>query len=462
MNISLRRQSGCQPTRSDRAVLAAALIFSVLAFDPMRAHATGYFIDQQSVSGLGRADAGDAAAAEDASTVFYNPAGMTELWSNTPSTGNTLLQSGVQVIFPRTRVTNDGSTAETPGTDGLSLPYPGGDGVNPGRISPVPNFYVVHRIYDGAAYVGLGVTAPFGLSGLYNSSWFGRYDDLAADLLTINIGPVIAIPINRYVSIGAGIDIQYQSSVLSSALPDPFVPLGPTTASDGHFDARGTAWALGYNIGILVKPTKDLRLGVQYRSAVDHTIKGTASFSGFTGPLSVLNGSTGAEAVNRLPNILTLGVAYQLSPKTDLFGGISWYGWNRVGAVDIHLDNGMDISSNSAYRNALSVAVGLDYRWSNALTLRTGFKFDQTPTEDAYRNTSFPDANRYWLTVGASYKISPRFAVDFALAHVFEDAVQVNVTRTYFDNTPLASAVNVRANVQSSVTTVSAAINYRF
>lgn len=428
-------------------------------------HATGYFINQDSASGLGRADAGDAAAAQDASTVFYNPAGMTELWpQGSDPARNTLFQAGGHIIFPWSHLSNAGSTAAGPGTLGFPVAYSGTDATNPGHISPVPNFYVAQRLFDGAVFAGLGVTAPFGLSSQYDSTWFGRYDALRASLLTINIGPVVAVPINKYISVGGGIDIQYQRSVLASALPNPLVPGGPSTLTDGRFDIRGSALAVGYNVGVLIKPTESLRIGLHYRSAVDHTLKGTAGISGFSDPLaSLLNFSTQAKAVSKLPDILTGGVAYRLTDTVTLFGEASYYGWGRVGSTAIQFANGApDQTLVQKYRDTFALGVGAEYRWSDTLTLRTGLKYDRTPTVDEFRNTSFADASRYWLTVGATQKLSANTSVDVAIAHVLEDGTSVDVTRTLYAGTPLASAVNVRAKVNSSVTTVSAALNYRF
>jgi long-chain fatty acid transport protein len=426
-------------------------------------HATGFFIDQQSASGLGRADAGDAAAAQDASTVFYNPAGMTELWHDADPSRDTILQSGMHIIIPQSHLSNGGSTATTPGSGGIPVSYPGSDAIDPGRTSPVGNAYIVHRLLDGAAYVGLGITSPFGLSGEYQSDWFGRYDNLKATLQTLNIGPVVAVPINSYLSVGGGIDIQYEKSVLSLAIPNPLAPGGPSTATDGHFDVRGDAWAVGYNIGILVKPTPDLRFGVHYRSAIEHTLTGTATTSGFSGPLSALNTSAGASAVSKLPNFVTSGAVYEINPALSLFGETSWYGWSRLGSTSIQFTNGNPpLTVPGGFRDTYALGIGAEYRWNEELTLRTGARFDRTPTVDQFRNTSFADANRYWLAGGATYKLSEAASIDFAFVHVIENATHVDITRTSFDGSALASSVNIRANVHSSVTTVSGAFNYRF
>jgi long-chain fatty acid transport protein len=460
--MTIPMQVPCGIVCVGRGLAAAAFVYAALGIAGA-AHATGFFINQQSASGLGRADAGDAAAAQDPSTVFYNPAGMTELWRDGDPSRDTILQSGMHIIVPQSHLSNGGSTATTPGSGGVPVSYPGSDAIDPGHASPVGNAYIVHRLFDGAAYVGLGLTSPFGLAGEYHSGWFGRYDNQKATLQTLNIGPVVAVPINSYLSVGGGIDIQYQKSVLSLAIPNPLAPGGPSTATDGHFDVRGDAWAVGYNIGILLKATPDFRFGVHYRSAIDHTLTGTATTSGFSGPLSALNTSTGASAVSKLPNIVTSGAVYEINPMLSLFGEFSWYGWNRLGSGLIQFDNGNPpLAVPGGWRDTYALGIGAEYRWSTELTLRTGFKFDRTPTVDQFRSTSFADANRYWLAGGATYKLSEAASIDFAFVHVIENGTRVDVTRTSFDGSALASSVNVRANVHSSVTTVSSALNYRF
>ena len=179
-----------------RAHCVIGLIITCSVLDSTdTAQATGFFIDQQSASGLGRANAGDAAAALDASTVYFNPAGMTELWRNADTSQDTLLQLGGHIIIPQSHLGNNQSTATTLGTGNVALSYLGSDANNPGHVAPNYKQLCRQRLFDGAAYVGLGITTPFGLSGEYESSWFGRYDNIKSALLTIDIGPVVAIPI---------------------------------------------------------------------------------------------------------------------------------------------------------------------------------------------------------------------------------------------------------------------------
>ena len=90
--------------------------------------ASGFAISEQSVSGLGNAFSGAAAIAEDASTIFFNPAGLTLL------KGNSLLGAGY-LIIPSINFTNQGSVTVT------GQPLSGGNGGNAGETVVIPNLY---------------------------------------------------------------------------------------------------------------------------------------------------------------------------------------------------------------------------------------------------------------------------------------------------------------------------------
>jgi long-chain fatty acid transport protein len=447
-------------------ILAACLILGASA----AARATGYFINQQSVTGLGRAFAGSVAAADDPSTVFYNPAGMIRLFAGAQNGIGFAGSVGANVIIPHSKLKNDGSTAATPGTLGVPTSYPGDNAKDPGDPTAVPNLYALQRLYEDRVVVGLGITEPFGLSGKYDDDWFGRYDSIETELTTINIGPVVAVRVNDYLSLGAGLDVQYAHSTLSSAIPNPLAPGGVSPATDGLFKAKGDDWSVGYNVGLLVAPPgASWRVGIHYRSQMDHKIEGSARTSGLTGPLAAANGEVDASAKSKLPAILSTGFAYallrdrEIGDRLTLYGDFTYFWWDVAKEARIKFDDGSpDAVRPANYRNTYAAGIGLDYRWNQQLTLRTGFRFDRTPTVDRYRDTSFADANRYWLAAGASYQVRHWLAVDLGLTHVFEDSTSVDVERQFFGGTGLDSTVRVKADVQSSVTTVGANVRVRF
>lgn len=72
------------------------------------AHSSAFMLNENSTAASGRSYAGGAAIADDASTIFYNPAGMTEL-------KRAEVQVGTYVIAPNAEITNRGSnSAGTP------------------------------------------------------------------------------------------------------------------------------------------------------------------------------------------------------------------------------------------------------------------------------------------------------------------------------------------------------------
>jgi len=172
--------------------LSRAIGFAATVFVATPAWPSGYFIDQQSVPGLGRCNAANVAAAYDPSTIFFNPAGITELWQGEASSDTRKASVGLSVIIPNSDIRNSGSTAATPGSLGLQVPSRGQDETNPTEPTPVGNMYLAQRLPNSRFYFGLGLTSPFGLAAKYEEDWFGRYDSTEVKLLTINIGPTVA------------------------------------------------------------------------------------------------------------------------------------------------------------------------------------------------------------------------------------------------------------------------------
>src|SRR4051794_11394988 len=226
------------------------------------ASAAGFYIKEQSVTGLGRAFAGESAMSEDASTIFFNPAGMTRLQGPEAT-------AGVHLLVPRADLENRGSTstARTPAGAVVTRPIGGSDGGNPYSPTPVPNAYFAYPLMNRNLWVGLGVSAPFGLANKYNADWFGRYDSIETDLLTLDIAPSVAYKVLDWVSVGGGIDIQYADAKLTNAV-------FTGTPTDAIFDVEGNDWAVGYNVGILLDPLPTTRVGIHYRSRIDHTLEG--------------------------------------------------------------------------------------------------------------------------------------------------------------------------------------------
>lgn len=422
------------------------------------ASATGFFINQQGVKELGRVGAGNAAIADDLGTIYFNPAGLTEIWGETEAQARGGV--GVHLIVPRSRLRNSGSTASTSGTLGAPVPSGGGDARNPTDPTPVLNLFWAREVLRDRAAIGVGLTVPFGLTTEFEGDWFGRYDAVEASLRTFNLAAVAAYRFDSGLSIGGGLDLQYANSLLATAIPNPLVPGGPTAATDARATTKGHDWTPGFNIGVLVPVTPKTRMGVHYRSGMKHRLEGSTEVSGLAGPLAPFNGRVGARADLHLPGIATMAVRHLWSDHLQLLASAEWYDWSRFREVRVRFADGSpDTVRQANYRDAYAVALGAEYKVSQELATRGGIRFDQTPTVNGFRDTTVPDANRLWFGVGATYRASKESAWDFAFNHVLFRHADIDVTRTFFDGTPLASSVRVKGGAKSVVNTL--AIEYR-
>lgn len=444
-----------------RARVVAACIMGLMVSPAL---ATGFFLNQQSVQGLGRTDAGNAVAAGDPSTVYSNPAGLPYLWRDSATQGsNTLFAFSTHLIIPTSDHVNTGSTATTPGSGGAAVRYAGVNFSDPTEPTPVPNMFIAHKLAGDNAYVGLAITSPFGLSAKYSDDWFGRYDATEVSLRTVNFAMVGAYQFTPALSVGGGLDVQYARSKLVQAVPNPLNAGGPTAATDARAESTGTAWTPGFNIGAMYQADDATRFGLHYRSAMHHKITGTVTTTGLTGALAAGNGVVGATSQLNLPQIVTAGVMRRIGDKLTVYGEIDWYGWSIVKELRVQFDNGTaDAVRPANYRNTFAYAVGADYAWSERLTVRGGVQFDFTPTVDATRDTTFPDSDRIVFATGASYRFNRRTYFDFAAGHVKFRTAGIGITRSFFTGTAVASTATISDSVTPSVTTVSAQVRYAF
>lgn len=403
------------------------------------ADAAGFYIKEQSVTGLGRAFAGESAVSEDASTIFFNPAGMTRLQGPEAS-------AGVHLLVPRADLENRGSSSSSPAG---TLPIGGSDGGNPYDPTPVPNAYFAYPVMGRDLWVGLGVSAPFGLANKYDANWFGRYDSIETDLLTINIAPSVAYKVLDWVSIGGGIDIQYADAKLVNA-----VFAGPT-APDVISNVEGDDWAVGYNVGVLFEPLPTTRVGVHYRSRIDHTLEGDVKLTQAGALRSNLPGTADLD----LPDIIAVGFAHDVTPALTVMAEYNWYGWSSFKEIRVKRSGLPDQVVTQNYEDTFSVAVGAQYKLNDEWTVRSGFQYDETPTVDGFRSTRTPDGDRYWLSAGLSYDVSDNFTVDVAYTHIFISDSDVNTRQP--GAAPVLST-NTRASLESSVDIFAAALRYKF
>ncbi|TRW18114.1 OmpP1/FadL family transporter [Glacieibacterium frigidum] len=413
------------------------------------AAAGGFFLQEQSPLAVGRAFAGEAAIGDSAATVWYNPAGMTRL----PGTS---LELGTHILDIESAQSDRGSTRGVAGT-ALQLPTGGGDGGNPfSRPIAIPSGYLSAQVADSKLWLGLGISAPFGLKVIYDEDFFGRYDSLGSDLKSFNIQPSVAYKISDRISVGAGFDIQTFKVSLTSALPN----VSPTLP-DARSRIDGEDLSFGWNAGVQVD-LGQVRLGGHYRSSVKHTLDGAVQVEGLVGPLAAGNGSRFGLAPLSTPDIATVSAVFG-ADKLRLLGSVNWYNWSRFERIRVSTPDGTVIAnSEQQYRDTWSYSGAVEYDVSDKFTLRAGSMFDQTPTRDEFRTTRVPDGNRIWASTGLTMRVSEAVALNASYAHVFVKTKQIDRTDPFFAGTPAATSARIRSENTGNVDMVAGSVSLRF
>jgi long-chain fatty acid transport protein len=440
--------------RGDRG-LAAMLALSAIAASGA-ASGAGFYIQEQSAASAGRAHAGNVAAADDASTIYYNPAGLTQL-------PGIQLDQGINLIVPDAGLTDLGTVDHSPLAPN-SRPG-GGNGGNPGASTPLGNFYASAQIPDYPVWVGLGVSVPFGLAAKYEQNSFARYDSIDSYVETFDFAPTIAIKFNDWLSFGIGLDEQYAYVKLRSAVPDALAPGGPSIATDGRLTLTGHTWSTGFNGGLLITPQPGTKIGFTYRYGIQHNIRGSVTIANLPGILSVANTQVTGLASLDLPDIVQAGFSQKITPEWTLLGEFDYYTWSNFQQIAIHTTNPLigNLVTRENYQDSYSFAVGAEYQLDPQWRLRGGFKYDQTPTIDGFRDTRVPDGDRYWIATGFHYDFDDHIGIDGSYAHLFVDSNNINVHREFFTTIPaILTSSDVRARSSLSVEILAAGLTYKF
>lgn len=425
--------------------LVTAVATSALALAG-QALAGGFYVGDQSVKGLGRAYAGEAADTG-ADDLWWNPAAIAGLTRSE-------IVFGLQGESVSGTQSNTGSTITRPFQ--ATTPVGGvSTAKNPTLSAVVPNFASAYRINDQWA-VGLALTSPYSDTTKYASNSFARYDALTTKLLTIDVQPTLAWKPNRWLGLGVGFDAEYVKSTLSNALPN-LSPLLP----DGSQELQGNGWDYGFVVGGEAHPTSTLSLGVSYRSEIKHTLTGQVTVAGLYGPLAAANSSLSGKARFTTPDIATAAARWTFAPKLTLDAQVQRFGWSAFNAITI-----TDIATTAAtpenYRDTTNLSVGLEYALDAMWTVRTGMGYDETPTTNAVRSARVPDGNRWLYSLGLSAKPKSWLIVDAAVGYLDVQGSHLNYNDTQYSGTPVVTPVTLSGQTSNSDVITSIAAHVMF
>ncbi len=445
--------------------LVNAAVISVLATGV--AHAAGFSLYGEGAGyAVGNFAAGSAAEAADASTGWYNPAGLALLHEQQ------LVFGGVG-IFPTLKL--DGSSTFSTAT-GLPPPFPSSvnyiqefEGVDGSYNAFVPSFHYALPLGNRTTF-GLSVTAPFGLSTDWAPDSPVRYSATYTEILTMDVSPELGTQLTEHFALGAGLDIQWSRAKFNQIIGAPtlFTTLDENPASvDTLSYNKGQSWGLGFHVGVLgMFNDNHTRLGVNYQSRVRHVFYGHSRLTGILAnddfnlifpvlpPEASRTNNDLFSNPQEFPDVLTLSAYQDVTDRLALLGSVVWTNWNvfkviqlndvavpNIGAPPLFPVNQANIESAvpQNYHDSWRVALGANYYVNPNLMLRVGGGYDQTPTNNIDRNVRLPDLDRWAIAVGAHYQWKPSIGIDVGYTHLFagskpnvHSVQELSATSTYF------------------------------
>jgi long-chain fatty acid transport protein len=391
-----------------RCSLTTFITTSVLVGICQSAWASGLQLLEQNVTHLGTAYAGTASLAEDASTGFYNPAGLTRL-------GEEQITVSTILINAHAKLSGDSATSTS------LKPLEPGTAKGNGR-GLLPTLHYAKRMNERWVF-GFNLTSPFGAKNNYRNDAVTRYLGTRSELRTLDMSPSLAYAFDNGVSLGLGVSGLYTLAKLNSAL-DVTPPGSLIPGTDGYLENTADGWSWGYHAGVLWEISECTRIGVNCRSKFKVHAKGHALQS-FVAATNNSPLRQGLKADVTLPETATLSIHQGLGEKWAVMADLQWTKWSRFKNLTLRYDDNNAISTEENFKSTLRVALGLTYQQDEAWLWRMGLAHDKTPTRDAYRTIRIPDANRTWGALGGQYRFCDALTLDFGYAHLFSKKVRI-------------------------------------
>lgn len=435
-----------------------------------QAHAGGYQINEQSVSGQGYGHAGRSSNVNDATIVFGNPAGMSFLDRAQVTAGGTYLNVNSRIRNVQANAMLDSGfamTGDPANASGQQIPVGDIPGTNQGDMVPgtlVPFAFYAQPLNERLAF-GFGVYAPFGSKTDYEDTFQGRYFGDYTEVRVISAQPTLSYRINDQWAVGAGITYNRVDGELRRRVPgDPAQPFDPSADVDSRVEGDDDGW--GYNLGVIFQPVPETTLGLTYRSKVSYTLTGDFRATAPDGSVA-LDPNTGAPLQDSAsldlttPETVNFSVTQQMSDRLKLMFGASWTRWSRFDQILVTGSQGQQITQETQnYSNAWAFALGGEYQLMPQLALRAGVTIDRTPTDDEFRSVRIPSDDRRIFSLGAGWSPTDDLTLDFAYSYLTERGTQVSQERD--DLYAGLGGATYSADYKNEVHGFGAQLTYRF
>lgn len=380
------------------------LLVVVCTFITSSSFAGGFLTGTQGAKamGMGHAFVGQAS---DASAIYFNAAGLTNLKGINFMAGTTFISPKVDFTGPKPLTTTTSTVDKT--------------------FTPI-NVYGSYNMDNGLA-LGIGVYNPYGLGSEWSSDWIGRALAVETELRTFYINPTIAYQVTEDLSFGAGFIVVVSDIFMSrriTSVPGVPVPTNILMELDG---SGNTAYT--FNLGVLYKATDALSLGLSYRHSAEIEFDGTVNFSNLSVGIPqvdpILAGafrSSNGKATMKMPFDLRAGISFKATTDLTLNADFQYVGWESYKELAATFENPMfNMNAPKNWENSTTFRLGGEYAF-DALAVRAGYVFDGSPIPTNTMDPSLPGKNRHEFNFGLGYQLTENIRVDAAYAYISFDA----------------------------------------
>jgi long-chain fatty acid transport protein len=410
-------------------------------------HGSGFLIDTQGASSVAQG-AATIAHTDCASAIFFNPALLNKL-------EGTQIEIGTTLFFPSIKFESDttGKTSKA----GTEFDYTG-------------TFFVTHKFNDKIS-AGIGVFSPFGLETAWPDDWEGRYITTKSELQTFNINPAVSYQITPYLAVSAGFDVLLLDATMEKKINLSGLLGFPVPDGEQKLDGDGTG--LGYNLGILLEPHKDVAIGASYRSEIKVDVEGKVNHDipdsiplPYREEIQTALPNTKATTDTVLPQQAYMGIYYKGFDPLTFEIAARWEGWASYDSFKIHFDKPVADSTSSVFeknwKDTYSYNIGVKYQLNESVAFLAGYLYNENPIPDETFEPSIPDANSQQFSIGTDIKFRK---LRLAFAYAYQKWQERN-KRNAIDDDPIDGILNSETSAngkyRSDVHVICISLNYRF
>ncbi|MFH4613483.1 outer membrane protein transport protein [Vibrio diabolicus] len=408
--------------KTNKTLLSTAVALSLLGTTGM-ANAAGFQLAEYSATGLGRAYAGEAAMADNASAQWRNPAMLTYLEGTQVSVGAIYVNPNIDIEGD---VNFHGSTSSASSDDFA-------------HDAIIPNFYLSHQ-YNEKFAIGLAFGTNYGMETDLGKGFGASHFGNEASVTTMEANLNAAYKVNESISVGGGIRYIIGEGSFGAAAPknnvvgqhpvtgDPIsVPQGTALK---YMEGDDTAW--GWQVGTAWQINENNRIGFAYKSEVELKLEGHAEGLGFGFGTKLSQLRDNGYMYLNLPATAELASFHQVTDQLALHASFNWTDWSSFEKLEARLDTaGTHMVKVENWEDNYRFAVGATYQLDPKLALRTGIAYDTSAVSDKNRTITIPETDRTWLSIGATYDWTKDFSLDAGFTYIFAKDAPIVESRGY-------------------------------